>query len=429
MTNGDPHNMTKRLQSSKNKVQETPDISPENKQLIQDFLSYLNSQDLSNARKTRHLQCIRVLAENIDYSFLDIDKKKVVDLVGKINNNEIKEQELSDSTLAEYRKTLIKFLGDFMEKMKHEYPDISEDFDGKQFTDFFSSTTPSSTPNPDRLPTPNTVRTLVKHATNNRDKAFIMTLWSTGGRIGEILGLQWKDLKFKTKNGEEIAQVHFRDTKTGDNRKVPVRAGVTYLKNWKQESMESGNPEGFVFHNLDNGNQLGYKGARKIISRASKKQGELLVESGKKLNFHAFRKARASFLAGQGMNQATLCEYMGWVQGSDQAAVYIALAESDKEDSIMDLAGLEAEREESLQDLLPVKCHSCRTLNPFEAENCSECGEVLTTSEMFEQIQIEEKTDQFMQEIITSNTDFNPDEIEDKAQEFVKKEFNLEDTD
>lgn len=370
---------------------------------------------------------MKVLAEHIDYSFLEIEKKNVVSLVGDINNNKIKERDLADTTLAEYRKTLIKFLGDFLQTMKGQYSDLDNEFDGNDLTDFFSSTTKSSTPDPDRLPTPNTVRKLVKHSTNNRDKAFIMTIWSTGGRIGEILGLKWKDLRFKTKDGGEIAQVHFRNTKTGGDRKVPIRAGVTYLKKWKKESMESENPEKFIFHNLDNGEQLGYRGARKIVQRSSKKKGEKLIDSKIKLNFHAFRKARASFLAAKGMNQATLCEYMGWVQGSDQASVYIGLAESDKEDSIMDMAGLETTVEDRQKDLLPVKCHNpeCRTLNPFESENCKECGEVLTSSQMFEKVQIEEKTDQFMEEIIKSNTKFKPEEINQKAEKFVEEEFNL----
>lgn len=358
------------------------------------------------------------MGEYIDYNLIDIDKRKVVDLVGDINNNNLKEKDLKESTRAEYRKTLKKFLGDFLENMKQEYQELEKEFDGKDLTEFFNSTAPKSRPDPDRLPTPNTVRELVKNATNNRDKALIMTLWSTGGRIGELLGLRWKDLKFKTRQGERIAQVHFKDTKTGGDRKVPVRSGLTYLNKWETESTESNNPDKYIFHNLDNGKQLGYTGARKIVTRASKNSD---IDPNKKINFHAFRKARATFLASKGMNQSTLCEYMGWVQGSDIAAVYVGLSESDKENSIMEMAGIETTEEETESDLLPVKCHNpdCRELNPFEAESCKECGEVLKTSDRFEEIKIQEATDDLVYEYAKSEKGYTDAELKEKAKELL----------
>jgi hypothetical protein len=44
---------------------------------------------------------------------------------------------------------------------------------------------------------------------------------------------------------------------------------------------------------------------------------------------------------------------------------------------------------------------------------------------MFKQVQIEEKTEKFMQEIISSETKFDPQEINEKAKKFVEDEFNL----
>lgn len=426
MPNGDPHHMEKRLKTAKNSIKTSDNISQQDKKLLSQFQEHLNTQDLSTARICRHLQCMKVLAEYTDQGLDITSRKQVNKLVAGINQDNIKASDLSDSTKGEYRKSLIKYVTDFLETMQYEIPEIEEEIDGEQLMKNITSTVTAKRPDPDRLPTPNTVRKLVKNATNNRDKAFLMTLWSTGGRIGEILGLQWKDLKFKDKSGERIAQAKFRDTKTGDNRKVPLRAGVVSLERWEEESMESKNPESYIFHNLDSGDQLTYNSAYKIIKRSRKKSSEnsdedLEVETEVKTNPHAFRKARATFLAAKGMNQANLCEYMGWVQGSDQAAVYIGLAESDKENSIMELAGLEASEEEEHQDLLPVRCLDCEELNSFEAESCSECGSVLTTSSMFEQIKIQETKEKLKTRMIEKDIGLDDDELEDEAERILEE--------
>jgi site-specific recombinase XerD len=420
MTQGDPHNLEKRLNKTVQKLK-SEDVSSHNQDLLQRFYNYLVSQQLSDSRITRHLQCMKVIAEYADEDLEKVSKSKMVELVGAINQNQIKERELADSTKAEYRKSLIKFYADFVEAMKEEL-DVPEGFDGEKLTDFFTSTCKTTLPDPETLPKPDTIRELVKNASKTRDKTLLMLLWSTGGRISEILGLKWKDVRFKNGEDRELVTVVFRDTKTGEDRKVPIRTGFVYLKDLKEKDSESGNPDAWLFRSEQTNQQLSYRSAYKTIKRAREKAE---IQSHIKTNPHAFRKARATFLASQGMNQATLCEYMGWVQGSDQASVYIALAESDKENTVMELAGIKERKNTEDRDLLPVKCHECSELNRFEAENCSECGETLTTASLFREVQIEEKTEQFMEEIIRSDTSFKPNEINQKAKEFVKEEFSL----
>lgn len=421
MTQGDPHNLEERLSKTLEKL-ESEEISDNNHKLLKNFYNYLVSQELSDSRVTRHIQCMKVIAEYTDQDLRKISKSKMVELVGAINQNQIKERELADSTKAEYRKSLIKFYSDFINSMKEDIAGIDEDFDGNELTDFFTSTCKTTLPDPETLPNPETIRKLVRNASKTRDKALLMLLWSTGGRISEILGLKWKDVRFKQDENKELVTVVFKDTKTGEDRKVPIRTGFVYLKDLKQEDSKSDDPEAWLFRSQQTGDQLSYRSAYKAIKRS---RGKANISNRIKTNPHAFRKARATFLASQGMNQATLCEYMGWVQGSDQASVYIALAESDKENTVMELAGIKEDKKTEEKDLLPVKCHACSKLNRFESENCSECSKTLTTSSMFKEVQIEEKTEQFMEEIIRSDTEFNPQKINEKAKDFVKEEFNL----
>jgi|GEM_PF-6369226 hypothetical protein len=111
--------------------------------------------------------------------------------------------------------------------------------------------------------------------------------------------------------------------------------------------------------------------------------------------------------------------------GSDQAAVYIGLAESDKEDSILELAGLEVNDEEEKKDLDPVRCTECSELNPFLAETCNGCGKALDSGDLYAHMEIQDKKDEFKNQVIMSETKFTPENINEKAKEFVRDELDL----
>jgi len=152
MTNGDPHNLERYHKKTFSKLKNSENISEHNKNVLEHFHNYLLSQDLSDSRITRHLQCLKTLAEYIDHDIESMSKTQMRELVAAINQDRIKDQELADSTKAEYRKSLIKFYSDFLQ---------SPGFDGNELTDFFTSTTRLKRPDPDKLPTPDTVRKLM----------------------------------------------------------------------------------------------------------------------------------------------------------------------------------------------------------------------------------------------------------------------------
>lgn len=114
MTNGDPHNLEKYHKKAFSNLRNSEDISEHNKNLLVQFHNYLLSQDLSDSRITRHLQCLKTLAEYIDHDIESMSKTQMRQLVAAINQYRIKDQDLADSTKAEYRKSLIKFYSDFL---------------------------------------------------------------------------------------------------------------------------------------------------------------------------------------------------------------------------------------------------------------------------------------------------------------------------
>ncbi|MFB6076887.1 MAG: tyrosine-type recombinase/integrase, partial [Candidatus Nanohaloarchaea archaeon] len=314
-----------------------------------------------------------------------------------------------EQTKREYKKAVKKLYSDYLDSKKPE-------FDGDEFCDFFTLTVSESYTDPDRLPGPKEVRELVKAADRLRDKAFIMTLWSTGGRIGEILGLKWKDVKFRN----DIATVVFRDTKTGGNREVPVVSGYLYLRDLKEADARGDEPEAFLFRSLQDDTQLSHNGACNIIQRARKYTG---IPERVKTNPHAFRKGRATFLASQGMNQAELCAFGGWVQGSREVAKYIRMGKSDVEASVRRVAGMEPEDDPEEEDLNPVQCHQCGELNKFEATNCTTCGEVLETAELFNEVQVERAKDALKDRMIKEKVGIDDDRMDELAEQVVEEEM------
>jgi integrase/recombinase XerD len=414
MTDGDIHNRDGKIRNTTERIQNLKEISEENRQHLLDFKEHLFSENLSKDRISRHLYTWVRLVEYVDFQLDEVEKRDLVRLVGKVNRSEISDKDqLADTTKAEYRKSIRKFYKDFLGNRR-------EDIDGEELTDFFTVTASAPTADPEELPMPRHVRQLVKNCDRSRDKAFIMSLWSSGGRIGEILGMKWKDVSFT----DEIAKVRFRETKTGGSRTVPLTAGYLYLKELQEKDSRSSERDAYVFRSLTTDDQLSHNGACNIIKRANEKGSSEDSVSGKiRLNPHAFRKGRATYLASQGMNQAQICEYFGWVQGSDKAAKYIRMAQKDVESGIKKVAGYEIEEEE--RDLHPVKCPSCGAANKFEAETCQECDEVMTTSELFSKVKIDEATKKLHKRIITERTGLDDEKINEHAKQIVAEDLGV----
>ena len=65
----------------------------------------------------------------------------------------------------------------------------------------------------------------------------------------------------------------------------------------------------------------------------------------KPINPHHFRHPRATDLAKK-LTEAQLCQYMGWIQSSREAATYIHLSGRDMDKAILTLHGLAEEETE-----------------------------------------------------------------------------------
>lgn len=102
------------------------------------------------------------------------------------------------------------------------------------------------------------------------------------------------------------------------------------------------------------------------------------------------------------------------------------MAESDVELGVKKVAGLEVREEEEKRDLHPVRCHECEGMNKFESENCSSCGPVLETSELFAEVQVEESLKKLNQRIVEGRAGLDDEKINQHAKEIVAEDLGVD---
>lgn len=430
MTNGDIHNKDRTLERTKTKIEKSPEISDRDKNLlikgtekVPSLLTYMQNQQMSAARMERYLSTWFRLSEYTDWNIEDVDSVKLSNFIGDLHHDNFEKVNggsYADATKREIKKGIRKMYVDYIENFCSNL-NVDDDFRGDEVIDFTLAIDRTYT-DPERLPTPYTIKKLIEQASRPRDKAYIATLWSTGGRHGEVLGLKWRDVSFSS----SVGTVTFRDTKTGGDHTVPMGEAMPYMKKHREADSKGGEFDEFVFRSTQSGNQLSGAGAANIIKRLRE---ETDIPPQIKTNPHAFRKARTSYWARQGENEAWICGHMNWKEGNDVVAHYCRISTRDIEKGVARHLGLEedmeVERKDESKILTPTECHECGNINNFEEDICSECGTALQTGELYEKAQIEEKTTMFMEEVISSETRFEPEELDKKAREFVKKELDI----
>ena len=94
------------------------------------------------------------------------------------------------------------------------------------------------------------------------------------------------------------------------------------------------------------------------------------------------------------MTEAQLCEWFGWVQGSDVPARYVHLSGRDIDNAYDQMHGLyEPDEDEDQPDV--VECPRCQELNEHDAAFCMRCGFALDEEVAAE---VEEQTESKVKE-------------------------------
>jgi len=248
------------------------------------------------------------------------------------------------------------------------------------------------------------INSMIKAAKNPRDKAVVAVLFETGMRVGELLGMQIKDINEKEGYGQTVI-----DGKTGERNAVFVKSWP-FLQdwlNWIKENQDSfpEDAKGFVWvsfnkvgrkrNNLTKGRIIEADTINVILKKVAKRAG---IE--KRVWTHGFRHSSATDFARQGYNESELRLKYGWAPTSNVPSNYTHYRFDDLKNKMLHRSGKAVKAECADGNILQTKeCPFCSHENPAASKYCSQCSRPLN----IETIKQQEKSQiayQFMNNII-----------------------------
>lgn len=223
---------------------------------------------------------------------------------------------------------------------------------------------------PTDLLTKEEIKAMVDTADVPMEKAFIMVLYESACRIGEILNLKIKDV-----SSDQYGCVIVVDGKTGMRRIRLIESSPDLLL-WLNNHPKKQDREASLFiHLIDHNHHKAYgKGidhpaAQCIINRLSNRAGIT-----KRIHPHLFRHSRLTELA-RDFSESELKIMAGWTGSSNMAGVYIHLTGGDIEKKILEKNGLINQDDDPDKDTLkPKECSRCKEINPNTSKFCYVCG-------------------------------------------------------
>ena len=247
------HTYERDLQRRLAYIESTPDISKENKSLILEFYRYNKLNGFSIPRLLKHLDPLKLVALGVKKDFSVVTRPDYEAFILKLM-----ERDLSKATVSTYMeilKVFHKWLG-----KSDTYPDCVK---------WMRCGGKKSRKLPETLLTQEDVKLLLSHSSNARDTALISILWESGARIGEIGGMDIKDVAF-----DELGCRIMVDGKTGMRRIRLVNSSNALLQ-WLNQHPFRNNPEYALFVNMKEnyGDRMGHQNIMKILSRTAIKAG------------------------------------------------------------------------------------------------------------------------------------------------------------
>lgn len=350
------------IEKSKKHVMKS-EILAENKKHILSFIEQIGAEGLSKTRQQKYIFTLLPIAKMIKKDFKNLTKQDIVKLCSEINNSNYAEWTKHDRLVG-----IKRF-------MKYIYEQKGESFNKGEYPDCVKWITTtmkqSRKKKPEDLLTVEDVKKLANNSNNLRDRAMILTLYESAGRIGEIQNIKVKQVSFD-KYGCRV-KLH---GKTGE-RTIRLISSAPAISNWLTDhSHYKGNKDDPRFRNSylfcslwgkNRGEFLSYPQINLLLRDVAKKAGVV-----KPVRPHQFRHSRATELA-KILTESQLCEYMGWVQGSKEASTYVHLSGRDTDKAILAMHGL-IEEDISKDKLQPIECPRCGITNDPAAKFCSGCS-------------------------------------------------------
>lgn len=357
MDKWDIHENSKQLEQGLNLLAEST-LSEHNKQLIQSFINSCVLEGITSGRLKKYVVMLRDWAYwlgcDLDKcSQTDIENAAIKLLSNQIRPGAITKNCFSDWTKRDYFITIKKFCK-WLEK-----PELVKKLKGVK--------KPKGKHTENDLLTEEEISLLRESIEHPRDLCFFDMIEESGCRIGEIGTLKIKDLSF-----DQYGTKLLVDGKTGV-RPLRLCKSTPSITKWLSIHPNRNDMDSYLFVSLGGKHKpLTYGALIKILAKSFN-----ATKITKKRNPHfAFRHRRATILASAGFTEYQLCQWMGWVIGSPEAAVYVKQSGKHIEEAALKLAGLKKEAEVEVKPTVR-SCPRCELLNEATAKFCSRCGAAL----------------------------------------------------
>jgi len=217
----------KQFERTLEKIQESKDISDENREIIFKFKDYLLSDNIGIAKINRYLLDLIKFDGMAKKPFPDVNKADLRAIIGLLNQ----------TTLAEETKKGFKIM---LRKLYRFIEGVEEKGVYPERVKWISITIQENHKKlPEELLTEEEIEKIIRHTQNVRDKALISTLAESGCRVGEIGSMQIKHVSFE-EHGARLTVTG----KTG-MRKILVINSTPYLQEWINQHPQNNDLNGY----------------------------------------------------------------------------------------------------------------------------------------------------------------------------------------
>ncbi len=350
------HKHMKNIDAALRRCNEDKGVCAANKAIIDSFAKDRLAKGIGRLRVSKCVYCLRFLAHWLRKPYSEASKEDLIRLVGEMENQPYAEHSKHDF------KAVLKLFYKWLKGNDEIYP--------PEISWLKAKLRNSAHKLPEELLTEDEVLRIAKAADNPRDRAFILILYESGCRIGELLSLKMKNVVF-----DQYGAVLRVTGKTGD-RRVRIVSSAPALATWIQNHIKADDPECSLWPPLCN--PFKFRDTPMDHQAIYHKVKEIAVRAGirKRVFPHLFRHSRATSLAGK-LTEAQMKEYFGWTQGSGMAAVYVHMSGRDVDNALLALHGLAKPEDKTEEKMRMRPCLRCKENNSPIATFCIRCGSPL----------------------------------------------------
>ncbi|NOZ77376.1 MAG: site-specific integrase, partial [Euryarchaeota archaeon] len=300
----DIHGQKQRLDTAMGRYSDK--IFKEDHEDIQRFVEDLISQGYSPGRVYKYICSLVSVTNLLKVSFREAEKKDIRKFTATLERSDYKAWTKHD--LKVILRKYMRWLGK------------------EETVDWMKIKQPKNGTLPQEVLEESDIKAMAEAAFTTRDKAFVLALYESGARIGEFLPLKIKHLAFD-KHGARL----WVTGKTGD-RRIRLIFSVLPIQKWLDEHPDREDPEAYLWCQIPGPYHPAEKIKKSPLSYGfiTRMLRELAEKAGvrKKVNPHAFRHARATFMA-RYLKEPEMREFFGWGRDSEMPSIYVHLSGRD----------------------------------------------------------------------------------------------------